>query len=340
MKKFLIIIIPFFFSPLFGMEEQKTPPENFLEPTQSNLKKQKKDDILFPGFIGEIPEEFKFFCQKVQSREELQKKNITLPKMVLITGEKDTGKTLLIESLAKLLGAYLFKQKEEIAKELQKLPSENQSKYYIDLLKNHLSEAKKNHNDLLFLQVDDSNFSSQTLKKIKEKIKKIKGAFFIVETRQKTDFNDYELFDTVLNIPLPNAKNRKMLLDHFAQQIKMGFEKHLFDSIANKTKYMTAPQLQKIVNEAATLAVIEQATKVTEKHFELVLEGIRPLVEIQEKEVNKLNPESPEDKIEWEERFDKQFYLMFGDNGKKITDNHKSLHKEVKAFIILKIRCG
>jgi len=278
-KHLLLLIMLTLHSGFLKSMETRRRQKRSADATQKLQKKQKKEEdtstLALANFVGEIPKEFNIFCLSLQKRKEIEEKNILIPHNILLTGKKEVGKTLLIQDLATVLGAFYFlKKKEELQKELPK----DQPNYYKKLLKDSLTHTKIQKKLLFFhVELGTTQISHEALKKIKEKIEKENiEVFFIAETRCEPVSHDYQVFDKVLEISLPNTINREKLLNHYAQKMKMPFEEKSFATILDKTKGITAPQLQKIVNDAATRAVIEQSKVVTQQHLEDAVESISP----------------------------------------------------------------
>lgn len=236
--------------------------------------------------MDEILEEFYQAVDLLTNNDKYADIGAKVPKGILLNGPPGTGKTLIAKAIAGEAGVpFLYaagSQFDELyvgvgAKRIRKL----------------FDQARNNAPCIIFIDEIDavggkrksggqsSDYSRMTINQLLQEMDGFKGndGVLVVAATNLKDVLDPALlrpgrFDLCVDVPNPNKKGRKEILEHFFSKVKHNSAAISLDKIASITSGMTGAQLENIVNQAAIRAVRQRHDIVDLGHLEYAFDKI------------------------------------------------------------------
>jgi len=256
-----------------GSEEQ----EYLVESSEKSFKDVKGMD--------EILSEFEQVVDLLTQGEKYKQIGAKVPKGILLNGKPGTGKTLIAKAIAGEAGVpFLYaagSQFDEMyvgvgAKRIRKL----------------FEEARENAPCIIFIDEIDavggkrktggntSDYSRMTINQLLQEMDGFKtndDIIVIGATNLKAVLDPALLrpgrFDLVIDVPTPNKKGRKEILQHYFEKVKHNSSINV-ERLASITGGLNGSQLENIVNQAAIRAVRQRHEQVDTSHLEYAFDKI------------------------------------------------------------------
>lgn len=250
---------------------------NFLNQSPTvNLAKQTQDNFASVAGQEEAKEELREIVDFLKNPEKYQKLGAELPRGVLLTGDPGNGKTLLARAIAGEAGVPFFSVNgsEFVEVYVGVGPARLRELYRVALL---------NAPAIIFIDEIDAvgrqrsgtsdnseydNTLNQLLVMMDGFEKCTKTVVFIGATNFKEALDPALLrpgrFDRIVQLPLPDIKNRMKIIEHFVRAIAATEELNLHE-IAQSTVGFSGAHLKNLVNEAAIIASKKNHTKVSQE---------------------------------------------------------------------------
>ncbi len=256
--------------------------------SKAKIQDPSKQEITFKDVAGcdEAKEEMQDIIKFLKNPKKFQKLGAKLPKGVLLYGAPGTGKTLLAKAVAGEAKADFFSAS---ASEFVEMFVGVGAARVRDLFNN----AKNNAPAIIFIDELDAvgrrrfagiggghDEREQTLNQLLIELDgfESKEGIILIGSTNRPDVLDPALtrpgrFDRHINVPSPDKKGRKEILEVHAKKIKMAAEVNL-EVIAKSTPGFVGADLANVINEAAILAARTDKEAVETKDIEEAVERI------------------------------------------------------------------
>lgn len=252
------------------------------------LQDPSKQEITFKDVAGcdEAKEEMQDIIKFLRDPRKFQKLGAKLPKGVLLYGAPGTGKTLLAKAVAGEAKVAFFSAS---ASEFVEMFVGVGAARVRDLFNN----AKKNAPAIIFIDELDAvgrrrfagiggghDEREQTLNQLLIELDgfESKQGIILMGSTNRPDVLDPALtrpgrFDRHVNVPSPDMKGRKEILEVHARKVKMGEDVNL-EVIAKSTPGFVGADLANVINEAAILAARKDKPAVETSDIEEAVERV------------------------------------------------------------------
>lgn len=252
------------------------------------LQDPSKQEITFKDVAGcdEAKEEMQDIIKFLRDPKKFQKLGAKLPKGVLLYGAPGTGKTLLAKAVAGEAKVAFFSAS---ASEFVEMFVGVGAARVRDLFNN----AKKNAPAIIFIDELDAvgrrrfagiggghDEREQTLNQLLIELDgfESKQGIILMGSTNRPDVLDPALtrpgrFDRHVNVPSPDMKGRKEILEVHAKKVKMAKEVNL-EVIAKSTPGFVGADLANVINEAAILAARKDKPAVENSDIEEAVERV------------------------------------------------------------------
>ncbi len=252
------------------------------------LQDPSKQEITFKDVAGcdEAKEEMQDIIKFLRDPRKFQKLGAKLPKGVLLYGAPGTGKTLLAKAVAGEAKVAFFSAS---ASEFVEMFVGVGAARVRDLFNN----AKKNAPAIIFIDELDAvgrrrfagiggghDEREQTLNQLLIELDgfESKQGIILMGSTNRPDVLDPALtrpgrFDRHVNVPSPDMKGRKEILEVHARKVKMGADVNL-EVIAKSTPGFVGADLANVINEAAILAARKDKPAVETSDIEEAVERV------------------------------------------------------------------
>lgn len=252
------------------------------------LQDPSKQEITFKDVAGcdEAKEEMQDIIKFLRDPRKFQKLGAKLPKGVLLYGAPGTGKTLLAKAVAGEAKVAFFSAS---ASEFVEMFVGVGAARVRDLFNN----AKKNAPAIIFIDELDAvgrrrfagiggghDEREQTLNQLLIELDgfESKQGIILMGSTNRPDVLDPALtrpgrFDRHVNVPSPDMKGRKEILEVHAKKVKMGADVNL-EVIAKSTPGFVGADLANVINEAAILAARKDKPAVETSDIEEAVERV------------------------------------------------------------------
>ncbi len=252
------------------------------------LQDPSKQEITFKDVAGcdEAKEEMQDIIKFLRDPKRFQKLGAKLPKGVLLYGAPGTGKTLLAKAVAGEAKVAFFSAS---ASEFVEMFVGVGAARVRDLFNN----AKKNAPAIIFIDELDAvgrrrfagiggghDEREQTLNQLLIELDgfESKQGIILMGSTNRPDVLDPALtrpgrFDRHVNVPSPDMKGRKEILEVHAKKVKMAKEVNL-EVIAKSTPGFVGADLANVINEAAILAARKDKPAVENSDIEEAVERV------------------------------------------------------------------
>lgn len=256
--------------------------------SKAKLQDPSKQDITFKDVAGcdEAKEEMQDIIKFLKNPKKFQTLGAKLPKGVLLYGAPGTGKTLLAKAVAGEAKVSFFSAS---ASEFVEMFVGVGAARVRDLFNN----AKQNAPAIIFIDELDAvgrrrfagiggghDEREQTLNQLLIELDgfESKQGIILMGSTNRPDVLDPALtrpgrFDRHINVPAPDMKGRKEILEVHARKVKMGKEVDL-GVIAKSTPGFVGADLANVINEAAILAARTDKPAVETKDIEEAVERV------------------------------------------------------------------
>jgi len=252
--------------------------------------------------VDEAKQELQEVVEFLRSPEKFVQLGGKLPKGVLLVGPPGTGKTLLARAVAGEAGVPFF---HAAGPEFDEILVGQGARRVRDLFK----AAKVKAPCVIFIDEIDSvgakrtnsvlhPYANQTINQLLSEMdgfRQNEGVIVLGATNRREDLDKALLrpgrFDVEVNVPAPELKGRKEILDYYLGRIKKGDDVDV-DILARGTTGFTGADLENMVNQAALRAAIEGAERVFKKHLDFardkVIMGPERKTRIPDEETNRI----------------------------------------------------
>lgn len=252
------------------------------------LQDPSKQEITFKDVAGcdEAKEEMQDIIKFLRDPRKFQKLGAKLPKGILLYGAPGTGKTLLAKAVAGEAKVAFFSAS---ASEFVEMFVGVGAARVRDLFNN----AKKNAPAIIFIDELDAvgrrrfagiggghDEREQTLNQLLIELDgfESKQGIILMGSTNRPDVLDPALtrpgrFDRHVNVPSPDMRGRKEILEVHARKVKMGADVNL-EVIAKSTPGFVGADLANVINEAAILAARKDKPAVETSDIEEAVERV------------------------------------------------------------------
>jgi cell division protease FtsH len=252
-----------------------------------NAQVKNRPKVTFEEVAGieEAKSEVQEIVDFLRNPKKFQRLGGNLPKGVLLIGPPGTGKTMLAKAIACEAKAQFFSAHgsdftevfvgvgAKRVRQLFKLASKNKPAIiFIDEIdcvgKNRKLETHSEHQQTInaLLAAMDGFESSQ-------------GIVVVAATNRPEDLDQALLrpgrFDRKVYVPYPDMKGRRAILDTHAEGKPIMESERALDLIAQTTPGMSGADLANLVNEAAILSALQNATQITVANLEAARDKVR-----------------------------------------------------------------
>lgn len=276
-----------FFSSLNGNNSQDDEPgaRNFLN-SRFVVKPEGDSGKRFKDVQGidEFRDELEDLVDFIKNKKKYTDVGAYIPKGVLLTGPPGTGKTLLAKAIAGEAGCSFF----------YKSGSEFEEMYVgvgAKRVKELFAAARNNSPSIIFIDEIDAlstersslmnQVSRQTLNQLLTEMdgfKPLENVIVIAATNLPERLDKAILrpgrFDKLINVPYPDAKGRKEILQYYLSKVKYDPQLISIDTIVKSTTGFTGASIKNLVNIAVLNAVKEERPKAIQTDFEFALDRI------------------------------------------------------------------
>lgn len=264
-----------------------------------------KSNVKFRNIAGneEAKKDMEYLVQFLKNPKKYKDIGAKLPKGVALFGPPGTGKTLMAKAVAGEAGVPFFYVN---GSDFIEMYAGLGARRVRDLFKT----ARKNSPCIVFIDEIDaigghrgsSKQSSENDQTINALLSELDGfnskdsVIVMIATNRLEDLDAALIrpgrFDRHVNIGLPDAKDRKSILENYAKGKKLD-ENVDFESLAHITLGFSGASLEALMNEAAIIAVNRGSDTVTaedidESYFKIAMKGNKKIVKNKDENIIKL----------------------------------------------------
>lgn len=244
-----------------------------------SLNKISFDDVI--GYEKEKEElrEIQNFIVNIDKYEEI---GARIPKGILLIGESGNGKTLMAKALSSEINIPFYSIGDELNEDTT-----------VKSIRDVFSEARKNSPCIIFIdeidKMDDADdfmmdFSkNKTSSLIRELLTQMDGfqtnsGIVVIATANSYMHLNKSLlrsgrFDRVIDIRMPNRKERKQLFEYYAKNKKI--EKGVdFDKFAVRTSGLSCADIDNVLNDAALISIRNNSDEISIKSIETAIDRV------------------------------------------------------------------
>ncbi|WP_424245040.1 cell division protease FtsH [Elusimicrobium posterum] len=287
---FGFIILFFFLFWFFMIRPNQSGKNNPMMFGQSKAKLQmgSNEGITFKDVAGcdEAKEELEDTIKFLRNPKQFQKLGGKLPKGILLYGAPGTGKTLLAKAVAGEAGVAFFSASASEFVEMFVGVGASRVRDLFD-------KAKKMSPAIIYIDELDAvgrrrgagiggghDEREQTLNQLLIELDgfESKQGIILMASTNRPDVLDPALirpgrFDRHVNVPAPDMKGRKEILEVHAKKVKLAASVNL-ETVAKGTPGFVGADLANVINEAAILAAREEKPAVTNADLEEAVERV------------------------------------------------------------------
>ncbi|CAM9826319.1 unnamed protein product, partial [Chrysoparadoxa australica] len=245
-----------------------------LFPVSSNVQSGEDSNKRFSDVVGvdEAKEELQEIVEYLKDPKRFTRLGGTLPKGMLLTGPPGTGKTLLARAIAGEAGVpFFFTSGSEFEEMFVGVGAKR--------VRDMFAAAKAASPCIIFIDEIDAvggkrqnrsdNYSRMTLNQLLVELDGFQqndGVMVIAATNFPESLDSALTrpgrLDSKIDVPLPDIKGRKQILELYASKVKMAQDVDM-DSLAKGTGGMSGADLANLVNQAAVRASMTGLNGVT-----------------------------------------------------------------------------
>lgn len=256
-------------------------------------------DVIFKGkastkgfnqIVGGVPVEIQNLADMLKGNLDYKKFGVPYPKGFLFTGPPGTGKTLLAKAIAEEIGCEFIETKGSAFVEQYVGVGAQRVR---ELFAEAREKAKGNRfgKTIIFIDELDSigsrsggaHQSEEVSRTITELLTQMDGfskdeSVIVIAATNNPKGIDPALLrpgrcDTIIEIGLPDLAKRKALLEFYCKNRPVSGVS--FDDLAQKLTGCSPAEINELVNKAATIAMRNKATSITQDAFDQALKAIR-----------------------------------------------------------------
>lgn len=248
-------------------------------------KEKDKPNISFKDVAGleEIKEELQETIDFLNNATKYKKMGAHIPKGILFYGPPGTGKTLLAKAVAgETNSTFLYASGSEFVEKYVGVGAKR--------VRTLFEKARKEAPSIIFIDeidaigakrnLDSNNEKDQTLNQLLVELDGFNSddTVIVIGATNRLDLLDEALlrpgrFDRHIYVGNPNMKAREQILEVHTKNKPLDKDVDIKE-LAKKTHGLSGADLANIANEAAIIAVRNNAAKITKSHFDAALERV------------------------------------------------------------------
>lgn len=248
-------------------------------------KEKDKPNISFKDVAGleEIKEELQETIDFLNNSAKYKKMGAHIPKGILFYGPPGTGKTLLAKAVAgETNSTFLYASGSEFVEKYVGVGAKR--------VRTLFEKARKEAPSIIFIDeidaigakrnLDSNNEKDQTLNQLLVELDGFNSddTVIVIGATNRLDLLDEALlrpgrFDRHIYVGNPNMKAREQILEVHTKNKPLDKDVDI-KKLAKKTHGLSGADLANIANEAAIIAVRNNAAKITKSHFDAALERV------------------------------------------------------------------
>lgn len=248
-------------------------------------KEKDKPNISFKDVAGleEIKEELQETIDFLNNATKYKKMGAHIPKGILFYGPPGTGKTLLAKAVAgETNSTFLYASGSEFVEKYVGVGAKR--------VRTLFEKARKEAPSIIFIDeidaigakrnLDSNNEKDQTLNQLLVELDGFNSddTVIVIGATNRLDLLDEALlrpgrFDRHIYVGNPNMKAREQILEVHTKNKPLDKDVDIKE-LAKKTHGLSGADLANIANEAAIIAVRNNASKITKSHFDAALERV------------------------------------------------------------------
>lgn len=248
-------------------------------------KEKDKPNISFKDVAGleEIKEELQETIDFLNNSAKYKKMGAHIPKGILFYGPPGTGKTLLAKAVAgETNSTFLYASGSEFVEKYVGVGAKR--------VRTLFEKARKEAPSIIFIDeidaigakrnLDSNNEKDQTLNQLLVELDGFNSddTVIVIGATNRLDLLDEALlrpgrFDRHIYVGNPNMKAREQILEVHTKNKPLDKDVDIKE-LAKKTHGLSGADLANIANEAAIIAVRNNAAKITKSHFDAALERV------------------------------------------------------------------
>lgn len=248
-------------------------------------KEKDKPNISFKDVAGleEIKEELQETIDFLNNATKYKKMGAHIPKGILFYGPPGTGKTLLAKAVAgETNSTFLYASGSEFVEKYVGVGAKR--------VRTLFEKARKEAPSIIFIDeidaigakrnLDSNNEKDQTLNQLLVELDGFNSddTVIVIGATNRLDLLDEALlrpgrFDRHIYVGNPNMKAREQILEVHTKSKPLDKDVDIKE-LAKKTHGLSGADLANIANEAAIIAVRNNASKITKSHFDAALERV------------------------------------------------------------------
>ena len=259
--------------------------EKFTKARKAHEKKVPAKDV-FNNLAGELPKDVVETIEFMRGAKKYSDFGIPIPRGILLEGPPGTGKTSIAKAIAAGVNAAFFAASgSQFMTKWQGSGAEN-LRLLFDKARNAIEEEGYECAVVFIDEIDacGGKRSGQSCgggkaqdQMVNELLTQMDGfdtldGLFVIGATNYPDKLDDALtrpgrFDRIIKIGMPNQKNRKAIIKHYALKLPKISSDIDYGKLARKTGGFSGADIKQMINEAAIMAVRGKAKQVTKSHL-------------------------------------------------------------------------
>ena len=246
----------------------------------------------FYELAGELPEDVIEIIEFMRNSEKFSELGASMPKGILLEGPPGTGKTCIARCIAESVGAAFFPATGSQFVDLYVGQGPRNVRELFDKAEQAIAQGYPRA--IIFIDEIDAvgrkrgGFHSQEYDNtVNELLNKMDGfaqnpKIFIIGATNHAKALDPALlrpgrFDRIVKISLPDADNRKAILQFYIDKLPKVQPDLEYDRLVRASKGFSGADIKNLVNEAAIFAARASAKRVEQTHLDQALDKMKKM---------------------------------------------------------------